>query len=285
MFLFSGIKPVFATVATLVSTACDIDDVADATCQTAIVTDGLSSVALSKGSHIDAPLETLTATTVNSATLYYDSWATLSGTWSIYVKDSRDGTTICSASPAPEDGSETSNSFSCTISTTQLSNGLWVQVDNDDDKGPQSVNLDYIYLSVDYTAPTISISLSTDGSISLGTIASNTAEDTTASGVNDTETISVDTGPADLDARSTTFSDGSNTWSLSTSTAADTVLWQFSPTGSTWTTFAVADTLYSLATNISQSSTQNVFFKLTTPTSTSSYSQHSTTITIVASAP
>jgi hypothetical protein len=38
----------------------------------------------------------------------------LSGSWGIYVKDSRDGTTICSVDPAPEDGSETTNNTSVT---------------------------------------------------------------------------------------------------------------------------------------------------------------------------
>lgn len=131
----------------------------------------------------------------------------------------------------------------------------------------------------------VAITLSTSGSVAFGTNPLNSTEDTTASGINDVETVSVDSGPADLDVQSEAFSDGSNTWTLATSNGSDQVKWEFSPDGSVWTTFAAPDTLYPLATNISQSSTQNVYFRLTTPTSTSSYSPHSTTITIVASTP
>ena len=140
-------------------------------------------------------------------------------------------------------------------------------------------------IAVHPVSASVAISLDTDGSVSFGHQPLDTTQDTTASGINDTETIRVDTGPADLDVRSTAFSDGSNTWSLSTANGSNQVLWEFSPNGSAWTTFAVANTLYSLATNVSQGSTQNIFFRLTMPTTTSSYNQHSTTVTIQASVP
>jgi len=278
------IQQAHAATTNLTVTSCDVNDSVSADCYNAISADGGASFAFSKNAHIDAPFQTLSATAVNSATLYYDSWAALSGTWGIYLKDARDGTTICSVDPAPEDGSETQNSASCSVTTTQLNNGVWLYVVNNDDKGPENVNLDYVRLYVDYT-PAISISLTTDGSVSFGDLALEATEDTTASGINDVETVSVDSGPADLDVRSTAFSDGGNTWSLSTSNGSNQVLWEFSPDGSAWTTFAVADTLYSLATNVAQGNTQNMYLRLTTPTSTSSYNQHSTTVTIVASVP
>jgi len=131
----------------------------------------------------------------------------------------------------------------------------------------------------------VSISISTDGSVSFGNIASNTTEDTTATGINDTEVVSVDSGPADLNIKSTTFSDGSNTWSLSSSSGSDQVHWEFSPNGSTWNDFLVADNYYSLATGIAQGNTQNVDLRITTPTSTSSYLQHSVTVTVQAVSP
>lgn len=152
----------------LVVTSCDVNDVYNANCYNAISADGGTSFALGKGNHIDAPFQTLgSVETVNSATLYYDSWATLSGTWGIYLKDARDGTTICSTDPAPEDGSETRNSINCnSVTPTQLSNGVWLYIINNDDKGPQSVNLDYVYLYVDYTpgAVTIDIAGTSNGS-------------------------------------------------------------------------------------------------------------------------
>lgn len=131
----------------------------------------------------------------------------------------------------------------------------------------------------------VSISLNTDGSVAFGTQALNATEDTTASGLNDVETIYVDDGPVDLDVRSSTFSDGSNTWSLDTSNGSNQVHWEFSKNGTDWTSFAVADTYYDLENNVAQDNTQDLYLRLTTPTSTSSYNQHSSTVTIQASAP
>jgi hypothetical protein len=121
--------------------------------------------------------------------------------------------------------------------------------------------------------------------VAFGNISANTTEDTTATGINDTEVVSVDTGPADLNIKSTTFGDGSNTWSLSTSSGAGQVHWEFSPNGSTWNDFAVADNYYTLATSVAQGNTQDVDLRLTTPTTTSSYLQHSATVTVQAVAP
>jgi len=150
--------------------------------------------------------------------------------------------------------------------------------------GPTTNYIYAMYADVTYSNE-VSISLTTDGSISFGNLAANTTQDTTSSGINDVETVRVDSGPADLDVRSTNFTEGANTWSLGSSNGSNQVKWEFSPNGSSWTTFAIVDTLYTLATNVSQGSTQNMYLRLTTPTATSSYSQFTTTITIVASAP
>lgn len=281
-----GVREVRANTVSLVSTSCEVGDVNDTGCYSAISADGGSSYALGKNGHIDAPFETLSATAVASATLYYDSWGSLTGTWSIEVQDARDGTPICSVSPAPEDGSETQNSVGCSVTTTQLNNGVWLFVQNSDDRSPESINLDYVYLYVDYTpAAAVSISLNTDGVVALGTLVLGTTQDTTASGVDDVETISIDAGPADLDVRSSNFTESGNTWTLAGSNEANQVKWDFSGNGSDWTVFTVFDTLYSLDTNVSQGQTRDLFLRLTMPTTTVSYLQYASTVTIVASAP
>ncbi len=172
-------------------------------------------------------------------------------------------------------------------STAQLKGanfGIRVQADNNNSGTDCEYFIDDIYLVVSYTAG-VAISMTTDGAVSFGTLAASATEDTTATGINDTETVSVDTGPADLDIRSSTFSDGGNTWTLGAASGADQVKWEFSKDGSAWTTFLLADTLYTLDTNVAQSATRNVFLKITMPSTTNSYNQHSTTVTIVASAP
>ena len=128
----------------------------------------------------------------------------------------------------------------------------------------------------------ISISLLTDGLVELGM-----AElEATADSSGDIQTVRVDTGPADLDIKSTVFSDGTgHTWALGTTNGDNQVIWEFSPDGSEWTIFEAADTPYLLASNVAQGATQDVYFRITMPTSSSSDEQFSATITILATAP
>jgi peptidoglycan/xylan/chitin deacetylase (PgdA/CDA1 family) len=143
-------------IANLSVTGSDVNDVSDSNCYNALLTDGGTSFSLDKNAHIDAPLQTVSDVgTINSATLYYDSWGSLSGSWGIYLKDSRDGNNIAYSDPAPEDGSEYRNSFDCSsLTPAQLNNGVWLYVINLDNKKPEKINIDYIYLSVEYTPAT-----------------------------------------------------------------------------------------------------------------------------------
>lgn len=134
-------------------------------------------------------------------------------------------------------------------------------------------------------SPPVSITLSTDGTIEFGILGLGDTQDTTASGLNDVQTVTVDTGPVDLDIRTTTFSDNGNSWSLGSSNGVDQAQWEFSPDGSSWTTFTAAYTLFPLASSVSQGATQDTYFRLTMPTSTTSNDQYDSDITIVASSP
>lgn len=132
----------------------------------------------------------------------------------------------------------------------------------------------------------VSISLTTNGSVNFGYVPKNTPKDSTASGVNDVEVVQIDSGPSDLDIESTIFSQGGNTWTLGSGNGDNIAKWEFSKDGTNWSTFLnPAPTSYVFDTNVSESSTRNIYFKITTPTATNSYQQYDTTITIVASAP
>ena len=133
--------------------------------------------------------------------------------------------------------------------------------------------------------PAISISLSTDGAVAFGLQALNTARDTTASDLNDVETISVDTGPADLDIQSTSFTESTNTWTLGSGNGSDTVKWEYSKDGSAWNTFLAPATNYAFDTNVTQGATRSLYLRLTTPTATNFFNQFTSTITVTASAP
>lgn len=137
------------------------------------------------------------------------------------------------------------------------------------------------YAALSSLVPAVSISLTTNGLVEFGTVALGAMVDS----LSDIETIMVDTGPADLDVKSTVFSDGSNTWSLGSSNGENQVKWEFSPDGTSWNSFIAADTLSNLVTSVPQGNTQDLYLRLTMPTDTDSTSQYSSTVTIVATAP
>jgi hypothetical protein len=138
---------------------------------------------------------------------------------------------------------------------------------------------------IQYQGAAISISLSTNGSVALGFVALEASQDTTPTGINDVETVSVDNGPASLDIKSTTFSEGVNTWTLGASNGSKQVQWQYSSSTSPWYTMALVDTNYDLDNSVAQGATRNIYLKITMPTATDSYSQYSATLTITASTP
>jgi len=140
------------------------------------------------------------------------------------------------------------------------------------------------YAALTYV-PGVSITLTTDGSVDFGILPLNTTQDTTSSGINDKETVRIDIGPANLDIKSTIFSDNGNTWSLGSTNGANQVKWEFSPDTSTWNTFSSANTLYDLANNAAEGNTQDLYLRLTMPTSIDSSAEYSSTITIVATSP
>ncbi len=131
----------------------------------------------------------------------------------------------------------------------------------------------------------VSISLTTDGSVDFGILPLGSTKDTTPTGLNDVQTISVDVGPANLDVKSTVFCDNGNCWNLGSTSGLNQVKWEFSPNTSIWNTFLAPDTLYDLANNVPQDNTQNLYLRITMPTETSSSNPYSSTITIVATAP
>ena len=279
----SEVQEVKANTTNLLVTSCDVNDVADSTCYDAISADGGTSYALTKGAHIDAPFQTLSAQTVTSATLYYDSWATLSFTWGIYVKDARDGTTICSVDPAPEDASETNNSIDCSsITTTQLSNGVWLYVINNDDKAPDDVNLDYVRLYVDYTpAAIVSVSVS-DGVVTYGTLGQNSTKSTHSGDLGDLQTA---TNDGDVTEDFNIKGQNSGNWTLGATAGSDIYVHQFCTASCTTppTNYTALTTGYqTLATGIAPTNNQTFDLYINTPDPSTVFTEQSVNVTIQA---
>ena len=135
--------------------------------------------------------------------------------------------------------------------------------------------------ALDSLSPTVSISITSDGLVEFGAVALEAIVDNSG----DVQIISVDSGPADLEVRSTVFSDGENDWSLGESSGDYQVKWEFSPDDAAWSVFSAPNTLYGLADNIAEGNTQNLHLQITMPTATASSNQYSSTVTIVATSP
>ena len=283
-----------ASTTNLVVTSCDINDVSDTTCYEAIIADdGSSDTLATKTEHLDAPFQTLSANSVNSATLYYDSWGEMGAgeDWWIYVKDTRDGATICSVDPAPEYASETTDSFDCSaITAAQLSAGVWLYIAGNDAKGPNLNNIEYIRLYVDYTPVVYSVTLDQE-TFSYGTMNNNTASSTLTlwSGAGIIATNGDTTAKFDIY--------GANTadWTLDAATSTqnyythkfcnetDNNCLASGPYGASFTALTTSPQL--LKASVAPSGQVAFQLSMHTPNPSSVYTQQSAVVTVQASAP
>jgi len=81
------------------------------------------------------------------------------------------------------------------------------------------------------------------------------------------------------------FTDASNTWVISSSAnGADTVRAQWSITSEDgpWTDISDYDTDFTIVTNVAVNDSVTFWFRIETPTSVSSYDEHSSTLTVTA---
>lgn len=132
---------------------------------------------------------------------------------------------------------------------------------------------------ITYEPMVISISITSSGNITYGTLPGNTVKDTTASGLNQTQTVQNDGNvPEDFSIK------GQNTacpWTLAASNGADQYTHAFSTdSGGSWQTLSLA--YQTAVSNVSAAASQNLDFRLTTPTSTTCYTAQSVNLTILA---
>lgn len=131
---------------------------------------------------------------------------------------------------------------------------------------------------VSFTTAVISVSVS-NGVVSYGYVAPNASKDTTATGLNNTQTITNNSTIAEdfnIQGQNTTCP-----WTLSPSNGVDQYVHAFSiNSGTSWT--ALTTNYQSLITNIGAGATQNFDLQLTMPTTTNCYNQQSVNVTIQA---
>lgn len=140
-----------------------------------------------------------------------------------------------------------------------------------------------IFFALIFPGQSFSVSISASTStVAFGIIGTNETTSTASNPI----VISVDEGPADLEISTTLFSDGQgDSWTFGIENGTNQVVWQFSSSTESWTTFENADYFYPFDSNVPQGETRNLYLRLITPTSVSSETEHQATLTIQAVAP
>lgn len=144
---------------------------------------------------------------------------------------------------------------------------------------PIVITVSLVLLSVSSVGAQVSVSVS-DSTFAFGTNALNTW-------LSPQSSVITNDGPVaeNFLGRIGQFTDGTNSWEIdASSNGADSVRAQWSATSETgpWTDIAAYDTDFSIATNVAADDSVNFWFRIETPTSSSSYEEHSSTLTVTA---
>lgn len=133
------------------------------------------------------------------------------------------------------------------------------------------------------TVQNISVSVS-DGSVSYGTLALNASANTTATGLNDSQTA---TNDGNITLELNIQGQNSAAWTLGAAAGANTYVHEYCVTDCDGTpTWEDLTTSYqTLNASVASSGTQVFDLRLTTPTSTVSYTQQSVDVTVQAALP
>ncbi len=130
------------------------------------------------------------------------------------------------------------------------------------------------------TAKVISVTITTDGTISYGIL--NFGGQKSTIDVSDTQTAKNDGNIAEDFTITTSNAAGGTGWTLGSSSGINVFVHEFSTTGgSSWIKFTTADSYQSFVTNVAANTTQNFDLRVTTPSSSDAVSK-TITVTILA---
>ncbi len=165
----------------------------------------------------------------------------------------------------------------CKNAGTNSFNGKSAPLDDiDGDSRPQGAGYD---IGADEITINLSISVS-DSTFTFGTNPPNTWLTPQTSVITNDGTVA-----ENFVGSISQFMDGSNIWGISSSAnGADTIRAQWSTTSETgpWTNISAYGTDFAIATNVATNDSVTFWLRLQTPTSTSSYAEHSSTLTVTA---
>lgn len=134
------------------------------------------------------------------------------------------------------------------------------------------------------TAQNVSVSVS-DGAVSFGTVTTSDTQDTTSGGVDDSQTATNDGNVTeDFSIKAT----DSTNWTLDTSAGDETYTMKSCTSdcdGSpTWNAVGIDPSYQTLSTSVAASGSTTFDLQVGTPTSTTSYTEQTITVTILAAA-
>lgn len=135
------------------------------------------------------------------------------------------------------------------------------------------------------TAQSVSVTLTTNGSVAYGTLQVSTSEDTTSNGIDDTE-IAQNNGNVNIDLDIKGANSSPDSWTLAGTAGANQYVHSFCITtcdsSPSWTPLTTND--QALATSVAALGTQGFDLKLDMPTSSTSFDAQTLNVTITASA-
>ena len=146
------------------------------------------------------------------------------------------------------------------------------------DANNNNIEIDHMQVKVYWTA-TLSVSV-TNSTFAFGTYPLNTWLPPESSII-----INDGTSTETFKGKISQFTTGSNDWQINNTTnGSDTVRSQWSITSNTgpWTDISAYNTDFTIATSVAVNDSVDFWFRIETPTSTTSYNQYSSTLTVTA---
>lgn len=184
------------------------------------------------------------------------------------------------------EGNEATDSWDVTsfVDTPTKVNALELCITNNSSNGKKTKE-DYIWSEVTYTPPIISITV-TDGTVAYGTVAVGATEDTTASGLNDTQTATNNGNVAEKFQIKSSHAIGAMDWTLGSSQGDNTFTHKASiDGGNNWSiAMEVAGTYYELVASVPAEGYQDFDLQIGMPTTITDYGEHTITVTVLATA-
>lgn len=136
------------------------------------------------------------------------------------------------------------------------------------------------------TAPVVSISVTTNGTVAFGNVNLSAEQDTTSSGVDDTEVVQNNGNLTENFNIKTSNATGGTSWSVGSTAGSDVFVMSFSTNdGGDWEILNTVDTYETLSTGIAVDGSVNLDLKIGLPSATTDYQQKTITLTVQAVAP